>query len=174
MRLDHLLSKEAKPAGGAGARKATRSASELVFSFEGAIPRGQGLSGDHGGGDPRVPIPNTTVKPSSADGTWTEGSRESRTLPGGPGCPISRWPNRPDAMAYSRELRLMVADSRMRVEMSRIHGSCGLHLENRIANEGHPQADACSRLSWEGRTEDAWAPGADEGRGERRYCPGEP
>ncbi|MFB5762875.1 hypothetical protein ACE5LO_21095, partial [Paenibacillus medicaginis] len=24
----------------------------------------------------------TTVKPSSADGTWTEGSWESRTLPG--------------------------------------------------------------------------------------------
>ncbi|MDU2239279.1 MAG: hypothetical protein E7E23_01785, partial [Paenibacillus sp.] len=26
-------------------------------------------------------IPNTTVKPSSADGTWTEGSWESRTPP---------------------------------------------------------------------------------------------
>uniref|UniRef100_UPI001CA32080 hypothetical protein n=1 Tax=Paenibacillus senegalimassiliensis TaxID=1737426 RepID=UPI001CA32080 len=25
--------------------------------------------------------PNTTVKPSSADGTWTEGSWESRTPP---------------------------------------------------------------------------------------------
>jgi hypothetical protein len=41
-----------------------------------------GLSGDDGGGDTHVPIPNTTVKPSSADGTWSEGSRESRTLPG--------------------------------------------------------------------------------------------
>ena len=41
------------------------------------------LSGGNGGGVPRVPIPNTTVKPSSADGTWTEGSWESRTLPGG-------------------------------------------------------------------------------------------
>ena len=39
-------------------------------------------SGDNGGGDTRVPIPNTTVKPSSADGTWTAGSWESRTLPG--------------------------------------------------------------------------------------------
>ncbi len=39
------------------------------------------LFGDDGGREPRVPIPNTTVKPSSADGTWTEGSWESRTLP---------------------------------------------------------------------------------------------
>ena len=39
--------------------------------------------GDDGGGDPRVPIPNTTVKPSSADGTWTAGSWESRTSPSG-------------------------------------------------------------------------------------------
>jgi hypothetical protein len=40
------------------------------------------LSGDNGGGDPLVPIPNTTVKPSSADGTWGEDPWESRTLPG--------------------------------------------------------------------------------------------
>lgn len=39
------------------------------------------LFGDNGGGEPHVPISNTTVKPSSADGTWTEGSWESRTLP---------------------------------------------------------------------------------------------
>ena len=39
--------------------------------------------GDHSGGEPRVPIPNTAVKPSSADGTWTAGSWESRTLPSG-------------------------------------------------------------------------------------------
>ena len=38
--------------------------------------------GDNGGGVPHVPIPNTTVKPSSADGTWTAGSRESRTSRG--------------------------------------------------------------------------------------------
>ncbi len=37
--------------------------------------------GDDSGREPRVPIPNTAVKPSSADGTWTEGSWESRTLP---------------------------------------------------------------------------------------------
>ena len=39
------------------------------------------MFGGDGGGVPHVPIPNTTVKPSSADGTWTEGSWESRTLP---------------------------------------------------------------------------------------------
>ncbi len=37
--------------------------------------------GGDGGGVPHVPIPNTTVKPSSADGTWTAGSWESRTPP---------------------------------------------------------------------------------------------
>lgn len=40
-------------------------------------------SGDDGGGDTPVPIPNTAVKPSSADGTCPEGDWESRTLPGG-------------------------------------------------------------------------------------------
>ena len=37
--------------------------------------------GDDGEGDPRGPITNTTVKPFSADGTWTAGSWESRTSP---------------------------------------------------------------------------------------------
>ena len=41
----------------------------------------QNTFGGDSGRVPRVPIPNTTVKPSSADGTWTEGSRESRTSP---------------------------------------------------------------------------------------------
>ena len=40
---------------------------------------------DNSGGDserdPPVPIPNTEVKPFSADGTWLETARESRTLP---------------------------------------------------------------------------------------------
>ena len=31
--------------------------------------------------DTPVPIPNTEVKPFSADGTWLETARESRTLP---------------------------------------------------------------------------------------------
>ena len=42
--------------------------------------RSEGFGG-HGGGVPPVPIPNTEVKPARADGTWTEGSRESRSLP---------------------------------------------------------------------------------------------
>jgi hypothetical protein len=35
-------------------------------------------SGDHSRGVPLVPIPNTIVKPSHADGTWTAGSWESK------------------------------------------------------------------------------------------------
>ena len=39
------------------------------------------ISGDDGEEDPPVPIPNTEVKLFSADGTWWETARESRTLP---------------------------------------------------------------------------------------------
>jgi hypothetical protein len=39
-------------------------------------------SGDNAGGVPPVPIPNTEVKTSRADDTWTAGSWESRSLPG--------------------------------------------------------------------------------------------
>ena len=39
------------------------------------------LSGGYSGGDPPVPIPNTEVKPVSADGTWGVDPRESRTPP---------------------------------------------------------------------------------------------
>ena len=39
------------------------------------------ISGDDGEGVPPVPIPNTEVKPFSADGTWLETIWESRTLP---------------------------------------------------------------------------------------------
>ena len=39
------------------------------------------ISGDDGEGVPPVPIPNTEVKPFSADGTWLETTWESRTLP---------------------------------------------------------------------------------------------
>ena len=39
------------------------------------------ISGDHGGGATPVPIPNTAVKPASADGTWGETPWESRTSP---------------------------------------------------------------------------------------------
>ena len=40
------------------------------------------ISGGHGGGETPVPIPNTAVKPASADGTWGEAPWESRTPPG--------------------------------------------------------------------------------------------
>ena len=39
------------------------------------------FSGDDGVREPPVPIPNTEVKPHSADGTWLETARESRSLP---------------------------------------------------------------------------------------------
>ena len=39
------------------------------------------LSGGDSGGEPPVPIPNTEVKPASADGTWGANPWESRTLP---------------------------------------------------------------------------------------------
>ena len=39
------------------------------------------ISGDYGERDPPVPIPNTEVKPFSADGTWLETTWESKTLP---------------------------------------------------------------------------------------------
>ena len=37
--------------------------------------------GGHSGGVTPVPIPNTAVKPTSADGTWGEIPWESRTPP---------------------------------------------------------------------------------------------
>src|ERR1700726_2444974 len=40
------------------------------------------ISGGHGGGETPVPIPNTAVKPASADGTWGVAPWESRTPPG--------------------------------------------------------------------------------------------
>ena len=39
-------------------------------------------SGGNDGEATPVPIPNTEVKLSGVDGTWTAGSRESRTPPG--------------------------------------------------------------------------------------------
>ena len=39
-------------------------------------------SGDNSERETPVSIPNTEVKPFSANGTWTETSWESRTLPG--------------------------------------------------------------------------------------------
>ncbi len=42
---------------------------------------GRTVSGGHGGGETPVPIPNTAVKPASADGTWGVTPWESRTPP---------------------------------------------------------------------------------------------
>ena len=41
-----------------------------------------GKSGAHSGGETPVPIPNTEVKPASADGSGLEMDRESRSVPG--------------------------------------------------------------------------------------------
>ena len=38
-------------------------------------------SGGNGGRDPPVLIPNTEVKPTSAEGTWLDTTWESRTSP---------------------------------------------------------------------------------------------
>ena len=69
------------------AQSLTRSCSvlkeQVSFNEAKSIQNTATSFGGDGGGEPRVPIPNTTVKPSSADGTWTAGSWESRTSPSG-------------------------------------------------------------------------------------------
>ena len=82
MRLDHLLSKEIPEPD--EVRINVPFIAILVVSFERLILFQRKSSHPFGGdgeGEPRVPIPNTTVKPFSADGTWTAGSWESRTSP---------------------------------------------------------------------------------------------
>ena len=44
-------------------------------------PRIEAISGGNGDGVPPVPIPNTEVKPISAESTWLETAREDRTPP---------------------------------------------------------------------------------------------
>ena len=39
------------------------------------------ISGGHNEGVPPVPIPNTEVKPFSAESTWLETAREDKSLP---------------------------------------------------------------------------------------------
>lgn len=70
MRLDHLLSKEIP--GPDEVRINLAVYRLLVVSFERLIIfqcKSSHPFGGDGGGEPRVPIPNTTVKPFSADGT---------------------------------------------------------------------------------------------------------
>ena len=45
-------------------------------------PKVNTVPGGNSGGATPVPIPNTAVKSSSADGTWTARSWKSRSLPG--------------------------------------------------------------------------------------------
>ena len=52
-----------------------------MFSFEGATKNSQRKSGDNDAEDPPVPIPNTEVKLCSADDTWRETARESKSSP---------------------------------------------------------------------------------------------
>jgi hypothetical protein len=54
--------------------------SRLLAAHEAATSRPGGGSG---GGETPVPIPNTAVKPTSADGTWRGTSWESRAPPTG-------------------------------------------------------------------------------------------
>ena len=54
----------------------------LCVDFDSSPRKGKSFPGGDGGGVTPVPIPNTEVKPSSADGTALETRWESRTLPG--------------------------------------------------------------------------------------------
>ena len=47
----------------------------------GSVIENDTISGGNGEGVPPVPIPNTEVKPFSADGTWLVTARESRSPP---------------------------------------------------------------------------------------------
>ena len=78
MRLDHLLSKEEEEVGRCC----------LLFSYQGGAYLYIPSKGDIGIlvamrlGETPVPIPNTMVKPQTADGTVLETIWESRRLPG--------------------------------------------------------------------------------------------
>jgi hypothetical protein len=71
----------------------------------GSITKKSQVSGGHSGGVTPVPIPNTEVKPASADGTWGATPWESRSPPElsgrGPrrqgGGLVARGPGRRDA-----------------------------------------------------------------------------
>jgi hypothetical protein len=91
VRLDHLLSKEIPDHVDDRIRKHRFHKGSIAHSLsvlreESSFKETPNPFGGDGGGEPRVPISNTTVKPSSADGTWTAGSWESRTSPSGQQC----------------------------------------------------------------------------------------
>ena len=53
----------------------------VQFSGNDEGRKGNRISGGNSEREPPVPIPNTEVKPLSAEGTWLETARENRTLP---------------------------------------------------------------------------------------------
>src|SRR6202049_4166876 len=55
--------------------------SQGKVAYVGDRPQLSTVSGGHSGGVTPVPIPNTEVKPASADGTWGATPWESRTSP---------------------------------------------------------------------------------------------
>ena len=61
-----------------------------LFSFQGAEKPLKRESGDYSEEATPVPIPNTAVKLFSADDTWREAARESRTSPVGQGTSHAR------------------------------------------------------------------------------------
>ena len=63
-------------------RLVSRDLSCAVVKVRGKREEENKVSGDNSERDPPVPIPNTEVKPLSADGTWLATARESRTSPG--------------------------------------------------------------------------------------------
>ena len=84
----HALSKDARlhamPLGMLGPQTcAPRTADAVEGSAPGfLVPAANKFPGGHRGGVTPVPIPNTEVKPSTADGTAGAGLWESRSLPG--------------------------------------------------------------------------------------------
>ena len=65
---------------------------EMLCSCQGVREKDKfTISGDDGEGVPPVPIPNTEVKPFSADGTWLDTARESRTLPESKYSSVAQW-----------------------------------------------------------------------------------
>ena len=67
----------------AGAEAERGESARRSTSREGGKPseKEHTISGDNSERDPPVPIPNTEVKPLSADGTWLATARESKTSP---------------------------------------------------------------------------------------------
>ena len=61
-----------------GAKKRSREAKRASERHEKKYIK---VSGDNSERDPPVPIPNTEVKPLSAEGTWLATAREIRTSP---------------------------------------------------------------------------------------------